>query len=48
MLVIFFQNLSNGNAVIAVIADNEPWLFAFAYLGLINLNSMLEANIDYA
>ena len=38
----------NGNVVTAVIADSEPWLFTYACLGLINLNSMLEGNIDYA
>ena len=43
----FFQDLSNGNAVTAIIANSEPWLFPFACLGLINLDSMLEGNIDH-
>ena len=48
LMPFFFQDLFNGNVVIAVIADTEPWLFAFACLGLINLDSMLEGNINYA
>ena len=48
LMSFFFQDLSNGNAITAVIAGSEPWLFAFACLGLLNLNSMLEGNIDYA
>ena len=49
MLMSFiFQDLFNGNAITVVIADSESLLFAFACLRLINLNSMLEGNIDYA
>ena len=49
MLMSFFiQDLSNGNDVTTVIANSESWIFVFSYLGLINLNSMLEGKNDYA
>ena len=48
LMSFFFSRFSNGNVVTAIIADNESRIFAFECLGLINWNSMLEGNIDYA